>query len=221
VFFIVAKFPFYRYNIKQKSKIRRGEKKMPKHHFFAMLSRMKYINRWGLMRNTKSENVSEHSHAVAVLAHALAVIKNKHFGGRVNAERAVLLSIFHDSAEIFTGDLPTPVKYYNEEINKSYKQIEEISAEKLVDMLPENLREDYAPLLIQKNEDAELQKIIKAADRIAALIKCVEEEKAGNSEFKRAKSATLKKLKSMGLPEVDFFLDTFLPSFSLTLDEQE
>lgn len=185
-------------------------------HFFAMLSRMKNIYRWGLMRNTKAESLSEHSLEVAFIAHALALIKNKRFGGSLNAEHIAVAAMFHDTSEIITGDMPTPVKYYNEEIKKVYKQIEAVADNTLIDMLPEDLREDYLPLY---SLDEEEKKIIKAADKISALIKCIEELNMGNREFETAEKSTREKIKALGIPEVDVFLDEFMGSFNLTLDE--
>lgn len=190
-------------------------------HFFAMLSRMKYISRWGLMNNTKSENISEHSLQTAMFAHLLVLIHNKRFNDSLNAERAALIAVYHDASEIITGDMPTPVKYYNPEIIESYKKVEKIAGEKLVSMLPEELQSEYAELILQTNPDDEpLKKYIKAADKLSALVKCIEEIRMGNDEFKQAKESTQKALKDMNLPEVDEFVDVFLPSFSLTLDEQ-
>ena len=185
-------------------------------HFFAMLSRMKNIYRWGLMRNTKAESLSEHSLEVAFIAHALALIKNKRFGGSLNAEHIAVAAMFHDTSEIITGDMPTPVKYYNEEIKKVYKQIEAVADNTLIDMLPEDLKEDYLPLY---SLDEEEKKIIKAADKISALIKCIEELNMGNREFETAEKSTREKLKALKAPEVDVFLDEFMGSFNLTLDE--
>jgi 5'-deoxynucleotidase len=190
-------------------------------HFFALLSRMKYINRWGLMRNTKSENIEEHSLEVAILSHALSELKNNRFGGHVNTGRIIMLAIYHDVSEIYTGDLPTPIKYFNPEIREAYKKVENDSLNKLIASLPGDLKEDYTDVLIPNGQDKELWKIIKAADKLSALIKCIEEEKAGNTEFKKAAAAQLISLKQMEMPEVDCFLDEFLPSYKLTLDEQE
>lgn len=185
-------------------------------HFFAMLSRMKNIYRWGLMRNTKAESLSEHSLEVAFIAHALALIKNKRFGGSLNAEHIAVAAMFHDTSEIITGDMPTPVKYYNEEIKKVYKQIEAVADNTLINMLPEDLKEDYLPLYTLDEEE---KKIIKAADKISALIKCIEELNMGNREFETAEKSTREKLKELKAPEVDVFLDEFMGSFNLTLDE--
>lgn len=189
--------------------------------FFAILSRMKFINRWGLMRNTRQENLAEHSFDTAYIAHALALIKNKRFGGNVDTGRIVLLAMYHDAAEIFTGDLPTPVKYYGPEIKAAYKKVERSSLERLLSYLPDDLLPCYEDLMIPRGEDTGLWKIVKAADKLSALIKCIEEEKAGNGEFKRAAAAQEEFLYQMNMPEVDCFLEEFLPAFKLTLDEQE
>ncbi len=189
-----------------------------KSHFFAMVSRMKYIDRWALMRNTQKENICEHSMEVSAIAHALALIKNKYYGGNLNCERAALLAIYHDMPEIITGDLPTPVKYYSEETRDIYKNIEDDACFKLLNMLPEDFKEDYRPLFFEEKEDEYLRKIVKAADKISALIKCIEEKKAGNTEFENAAQSTKKAICDMHMEEVDYFLDTFLDSYSLTLD---
>lgn len=189
------------------------------HHFFAFLSRMKYINRWGLMRNTHPENIQEHCHQVAVIAHALATIRNQYFGGGLSPDRAAVLGLYHDSNEILTGDMPTPVKYHNPEISQAYKQVEQLSKGKLIKLLPEELSSVYKEILFVKDEEKELWKLVKAADRISAYIKCIEEEKAGNKEFKKAGEAILLSIRSIDLPEVDLFMEKFIPSFSLTLDE--
>lgn len=186
--------------------------------FFAMLSRMKYISRWVLMRNTERENLSEHSLETAFIAHALAVLRNTRFGGSVNPERIALLAMFHDTPEIITGDMPTPIKYYSPELRSIYGEVEQSAGERLVSMLPEDLREQYRDLLIQ-DEHSEEHSLIKAADKISALIKCIEERKAGNLEFARAEETTRESIKNMGIPEADTFLEEFLPAFSLTLDE--
>ena len=186
--------------------------------FFAYLSRMRYINRWGLMRNTFQENIQEHSHMVAVLAHALAVIRRDVFGKPADPGLAAAAALFHDAPEILTGDLPTPVKYYNPEIREAYGQVEAVSARKLLSMLPEQLRGAYAPLVTEQY-DEEIRALVKAADKLSAYIKCVEELKAGNSEFRQAARQTREALEASALPEVAYFTEHFLPSFSLTLEE--
>ena len=188
------------------------------HNFLACISRMRYISRWGLMRNTFRENIQEHSHMVAVIAHALAVIRRDVYGGEIDPGLAAAAALYHDAPEILTGDLPTPVKYYNPEIRDAYKQVEEISAQKLLSMLPEDLRPAYAPLL-REDCGAELQAVVKAADKLSAYIKCVEELKAGNTEFKQAEEQTRAILEQSTLPEVGYFMEHFMPAFGLTLDE--
>ena len=188
-----------------------------KSHFFAYISRMRFIQRWALMRNTAAENVQEHSHQVAVLAHALAVIRNEKFGGQVDAGAVAVAALYHDASEILTGDMPTPIKYYNPGIQKAYKEVEAVAEQRLVDMLPEELRSAYAPILTVRDE--EIEKLVKAADKLSAYIKCVEELKAGNNEFREAAAQTRKALESYEMPEVAYFLDTFMDSFALTLDE--
>ena len=192
---------------------------MQESRFFAYISRMKHIFRWSLMKNSQQESLSVHSLDVAVIAHALALLRNRRFGGNCDAERLVLLSVYHDCSEILTGDMPTPIKYYNPEIKNAYKQVEHVANEKLVSMLPEDLREDYRSLLTHEGEDEELLKLLKAADRISALIKCVEEENAGNREFSKAKQSILKSIEEMNIPEADVFIKEFLPSYGLTIDE--
>ena len=188
--------------------------------FYAMLSRMKYIARWSLMRNTRSENVCEHSYDVAVIAHALAAMTNQKCVGAVNVEKCVTLALYHDTPEILTGDLPTPVKYYNHSIRDAYQQVEEISANELLMMLPEDLRDEYRSMLLPDETTLEYR-LVKAADKIAALIKCVEELKAGNTEFSKARQMTEESIRRMGIEAADRFLDECLPPFSLTLDEQK
>ncbi len=181
---------------------------------------MKFISRWGLMNNTKSENISEHSLQVGMFAHLLVLLHNERTGESRNAERAALLGMYHDVTEIITGDMPTPVKYYNPEIVSSYKKVEKLAGERLVSMLPENLSDIYREIiLIENKEDRELAVYVKAADKLSALVKCIEEIRMGNDEFKKAKSSTEQALKSMNIPEVETFMEVFLPSFSFTLDE--
>lgn len=185
-------------------------------HFFAYLSRMRFIQRWALMRNTAPENVQEHSHQVAALAHGLAVIRNEKFGGTVDAGRVAVAALYHDASEILTGDLPTPIKYDNPAIRKAYKDVEAVAEEKLLDLLPAELRPVYEPIL---HPETEVELLVKAADKLSAYIKCLEELKAGNSEFRDAADQTRAALEQFALPEVDYFLETFLPSFSMTLDQ--
>ena len=189
------------------------------HNFFPMIARMRYIARWGLMRNTQPENIQEHSHQVAVLAHALAVIRRDVFGGDADPGLAAAAALYHDAPEILTGDLPTPIKYYNPDIRDAYKQVEAIACRKLTGMLPEKLRGLYADLLTPA--DPQVEELVKAADKLSAHIKCLEEEEAGNHEFCAAARQTRQALADMHLPEVDLFLEEFLPSFRLTLDELE
>ena len=190
-------------------------------NFFAMVERMKLIDRWALMNNTGKENIAEHSHTVAVIAHALALIGNKKFGRSYNAERCALLALYHDTTEVITGDMPTPVKYYNDTIRRAYKEIEATAGDRLLAMLPEEFRPDYDPCFHPDPADKELWQLVKAADKLSAHIKCLEEEKAGNHEFCAAARQTRQALADMHLPEVDLFLEEFLPSFRLTLDELE
>jgi 5'-deoxynucleotidase len=188
-------------------------------HFYSMLFRMRYINRWGLMRNTFPENISEHSLEVAVVAHALAVIGNRRFKKAYDAEHIAMLGLFHDASEILTGDLPTPVKYYNPRINEAYKQVEDTAKDKLLSMLPSDLREEYRDLFYP--QDATAVRLVKAADKITAYIKCIEEEKAGNREFSKAAQTLRRSIDEMQLPEADTFMREFMESFTLTLDEQD
>ena len=186
-------------------------------HFFAYIARMRFIQRWALMRNTAPENVQEHSHQVAVLAHALAVIRNRLFGGTVDPGAVAVAALYHDASEILTGDMPTPIKYYNSAIRDAYKDVEALAERKLTEMLPPALQEDYRPILTI--QDPEVAVLVKAADKLSAYIKCLEELKAGNNEFREAAAQTCQALEGYGLPEVDYFLKTFLESFSLSLDE--
>ena len=197
---------------KEKAKERRYD-------FYAYLDRMKFIRRWQLMRCTRDENIMEHSQSVALFTHALVTIKNEVFGGKADAGKAVLYALYHETAEVMTGDLPTPIKYYNPEIRKAYKQIEAVSCEKLLALLPPELQEIYRPLLFESDPD--VARIVKAADKLSAYIKCVEELKAGNSEFEAAEKQTRQALTDMQLPCLDYFLAHFLDSFRLTLDELE
>ena len=187
--------------------------------FFALISRMRYIERWGLMRNSFQENVQEHSHMVAVLAHGLALIRRDICGLDADPDRCASAALFHDASEILTGDLPTPIKYDNPAIQTAYKHLEAVSSEKLLSLLPEQLRGHYRPLLLE--EDEAVRVIVKEADKLSAYIKCLEELKAGNQEFASAGAQTLEALRAFGRPEMDWFLDNCLESFQMNLDELE
>ena len=187
--------------------------------FYALLSRMRYITRWGLMRNTFPENIQEHSHQVAVLAHSLALIRRDVLGLEADPERCATAALYHDASEILTGDLPTPIKYYNPTLRQAYKQVERLSGEKLVAMLPEALRAEMAPLIFE--DDPASRDIVKAADKLSAHIKCMEELKAGNLEFLSAANQTKQALHEMHLPELDWFMEHCLESFGKDLDELE
>lgn len=188
------------------------------HHFYAYMARMKLIKRWGLRHNTREENDQEHSLQVAMIAHALAVYKNRRYGGNVDVEKVLLYALYHEAAEVITGDLASPIKYFNPGIRSAYKEIEGIAARKLHSMLPEDLQGDYAHLLLTPESDPEWPRV-KAADKIAAYIKCVEELRAGNDEFARAGESILAQIEALDLPEARAFLSEFLPSFRLTMDE--
>ncbi|MFC3396203.1 5'-deoxynucleotidase [Brenneria rubrifaciens] len=192
---------------------------MNQSHFFAHLSRLKLISRWPLMRNVRTENVSEHSLQVAFVAHALAVIKNRKFNGDMNAERIALLAMYHDASEVLTGDMPTPIKYYNAQIAHEYKKIEKIAQQKLIAMLPDELQQDYRSLLDGQYTSEDERAIVKQADALCAYLKCLEELSAGNTEFTLAKARLEKTLQLRNSPEMDYFMEVFIPSFSLSLDE--
>ena len=192
---------------------------MKQSHFFAHLARMKLIQRWPLMRSVSSENISEHSQQVAFVAHALALIKNKKFDGKLNPEHIALVGMYHDTSEVLTGDLPTPVKYYNPDIAQEYKKIEAAAEQRLLSMLPEEFQDDFAPFLISGTASKEEQNIVKQADTICAYLKCLEELSAGNHEYEQAKRRLEETLDQRKSPEMDFFLATFAPSFELSLDE--
>lgn len=192
---------------------------MKESHFFAHLARMKLIQRWPLMRSVSTENISEHSLQVAFVAHALAIIKNKKFGGNTNPERIAILAMYHDTSEVLTGDLPTPVKYYNPDIAKEYKKIEAAAELKLLSLLPEEFQEDFKPFLLSNAAHDEDKQIVKQADSICAYLKCLEELSAGNHEYALAKKRLDKTLQERKTPEMDYFLNTFAPSFELSLDE--
>ena len=187
------------------------------YNFFPMIARMKYINRWGLMRNTQEENIQEHSHMVAVLAHALAVIQNRYYGGQVDPGAVAVAALYHDASEILTGDMPTPIKYDNPDIQRAYKDIEAVAERKLLPMLPEDLRGGYDE--VNTIPDSEIRALVKAADKLSAYIKCVEELKAGNTEFRKAKEQTYAALCQNPIPALRYFMDHFLEGFELTLDE--
>ncbi|WP_367618924.1 5'-deoxynucleotidase [Pelotalea chapellei] len=186
--------------------------------FFAFISRMRYISRWGLMRNTVPENIQEHSLDVAVIAHALAMIRNTYFDGDIDPNRVALCGIFHDASEIFTGDMPTPVKHFNPNFKHSFHQLEDRARRRLLGMLPSELAEEYESLFFFE-EEPEYAALVKAADKIAALTKCIEEEKSGNLEFRRAGAEHQEYLAASPLPEVHYFMEKFLPGYRLSLDE--
>ena len=186
--------------------------------FFAFLSRMRYISRWGLMRNTVPENIQEHSLDVAVIAHALVMIRNTYFDGTLDPARAALYGIFHDASEIFTGDMPTPVKHFNPDFKQSFHQLEDRARRKLLAMLPPELAREYEPLFFF-DDQTDYALLVKAADKIAALTKCIEEGKSGNHEFRRAGAEHFEHLSASSLPEVRYFMEKFLPGYRLSLDE--
>ena len=186
--------------------------------FYALLGRMRYITRWGLMRNSFSENISEHSHMTAVLAHALALIRRDILKlPTPDPDRCAVAALYHDASELLTGDLPTPIKYYNPDIKEAYKQVERIAGNRLLDMLPKELRASYEHLVLE--DDAEVLPFVKAADKLSAHIKCLEEQKAGNTEFDSAAKQTWEAMKAMARPELDWFLDNCLRAFALNLDQ--
>lgn len=189
------------------------------YNFFAMVNRMKYIDRWALMPNTQKENIAEHSHSVAVIAHALALIGKREFGKDYDENRVAVLALYHDTTEVITGDMPTPVKYYNDEIKSVYKKIEAVAGQRLLSMLPDEYKADYEPMFEHSEEDRELWLLVKAADKISALIKCIEENRMGNREFDIALKAQEQKIAEIDIPEVKFFSEHFLKSYYLTLDE--
>ncbi|MGE4277719.1 MAG: 5'-deoxynucleotidase [Lawsonibacter sp.] len=187
------------------------------YHFFPMIARMRYINRWGLMRNTDPENIQEHSHMVAVLAHALAVIQNRYYGPHVDPGAVAVAALYHDASEILTGDMPTPIKYDNPDIQAAYKQVEAVAEKKLLSMLPEDLRADFEAAVTIP--DPEVHALVKAADKLSAYLKCLEELKAGNAEFRKAKEQTYTALCQNPIPALNYFMEHFLEGFELTLDE--
>lgn len=190
-------------------------------HFLATLSRMKYIERWALMRNSRPENLSEHSLEVSMIAHTLCIIGNARYGKNLNAEKAALIGIYHDASEIITGDMPTPIKYYNKDIRDAFKEVEALAEKRLLAQLPDDLRPYYADIFQGTEEETYLRKLVKAADKLSALIKCIEEENSGNREFRTARVSIQSSIDNMQeeLPEVKDFMDEFIPSYGKTLDE--
>jgi 5'-deoxynucleotidase len=187
--------------------------------FFALMARMKYIERWALMRNSMSENISEHSLEVAMLAHGLAIISNEKCGGNLDVNRIALMGLYHDANEIITGDMPTPIKYHDENIKEAYKKVEDVASHTMIDKLPTYMRKYYQRVFFQQDGDEQDWRIVKAADKLSALIKCMEELRSGNQEFKTAKETTERALEKMNMPEVEIFMHDFLPAYNLTLDE--
>jgi len=192
---------------------------MNKSHFYAYISKLRWLQRWGLKRNTVNENVMEHSWEVATIAHALALIKNRFFDGTLDVNAIVVAALYHDCGEVITGDLPSPIKYHTPEITQAYKAIERQAERELLNLLPQQLQVDYRPVLIEEMIPDEHRTIIKAADTIAAFIKCHTEVKAGNQEFSKAEEAVKARLENLGMPEVTYFMETFIDSYGLTLDE--
>ena len=187
--------------------------------FYALMARMKYINRWALMRNAHEENLSEHSLDVAITAHALVLLHNQTAAEPLSAERAAVLALFHDAPEILTGDMPTPVKYYNTAVRDAYRTVEQSACDTILSLLPDTLRDAYRPMFVPEEADAPLWRFVKAADKICALTKCVDERQAGNLEFEQAAASTREAIQKMNCPEADQFLESFLPGFRKTLDE--
>ena len=191
-----------------------------RYDFYAYMDRMKYIKRWQLMRSEREENIMEHSQSVTLLAHALATIRNKYFNGSVDVSKTVLYAVYHETSEVFTGDLPTPIKYYNRSIQGAYKELEKSASEKIAATLPTEMQGGITPYILP-DEDSVEYRLVKAADRLAAYIKCLEEIRAGNNEFSKAKKSIEKDLKDRKIPEVDYFFEHFIPSLKLTLDDLE
>lgn len=187
-------------------------------NFFALISRMRYIERWSLMRNSIRENVQEHSHMVAVIAHALGVIRRDVLGIPCDVNACAAVALYHDASEILTGDLPTPIKYHDDEIMSAYRRVEKLASDKLLGMLPEELQGAFEPILTGETE-REMHALVKAADKMSAYIKCIEERKAGNNEFASAEKQTLAALHAYNMPEVEYFIANFIPAFEKTLDE--
>ena len=190
------------------------------YNFYAFMDRMKYIRRWSLMRSVREENIMEHSQQVAFIAHALAIIENKIFGGNVDSQKCVLYAIYHECPEVITGDLPTPIKYFNRSITGAYKDIEGEACEKLLSTLPEEIREELAPY-VKADTSSEEWKIVKAADRLSAYIKCLEERRCGNTEFEKAEKSIRDDVTSRNMRSVNYFIENFIPAYTLTLDELE
>ena len=191
-----------------------------RYDFYAYMDRMKYIKRWQLMRSTREENIMEHSQSVAMLSHALAVIHNEVFGGNVDVLQTVLYALYHETSEVMTGDLPTPIKYYNQNIHGAYKELERSACEKMTKMLPDEMQGALAPYVLADESSTEY-KIVKAADRLSAYLKCLEELRSGNGEFAKAQKSIEEDLHARKMPEIEYFFEKFVPSFSLTLDELE
>ena len=189
------------------------------HSFFAMMARMKYIDRWALMRNSIRENISEHSLEVAMLSHGLAIISNEKCGRNLDISRIALMGLYHDANEIITGDMPTPVKYYDEDIKEAYKRVENVASHTMINKLPAYMQEYYKPLFFQQEGMEYEWRIVKAADKLSALIKCMEELRTGNQEFRTAEQSTRRSLEEMDMPEVKIFMEEFLPAYEMTLDE--
>ena len=203
------------------------------YNYFALVSRMKYIERWALMRNSRPENLSEHSLEVSMIAHALCVIGNVRYGHKLDADKAAVIGLYHDASEIITGDMPTPVKYYNKDIKSAYKEVEKVAEEHIIDKLPDDMKDEYRKIFFsdaaeflteeEKAEEAYMRRLVKAADKLSALIKCIEEENSGNREFRTAMDSTQKSIEKMAeeMPELHDFMKDFLPSYGMTLDELE
>lgn len=189
------------------------------HSFFAMMARMKYIERWALMRNANRENISEHSLEVAMLAHGLAIIAKEKCGREIDPNEVALMGVYHDANEIITGDMPTPIKYYDNDIRDAYKRVENVANHTMINKLPDYMKKYYEPLFFQKQGKEYEWRLVKAADKISALIKCKEELRSGNAEFKTAERSTETALENMKLKEVNIFMQDFLPAYELTLDE--
>ncbi|MBO5412400.1 MAG: 5'-deoxynucleotidase [Clostridia bacterium] len=191
-----------------------------RHDFYAYMDRMKYIKRWQLMRSVREENIMEHSQAVTLIAHALVTVHNEVFGGNADVLKTVLYATYHETSEVMTGDLPTPIKYYNRSIQGAYKELEKSACEKMVGMLPEEMQHSIAPYVVADETSVEY-KLVKAADRLAAYVKCLEELRSGNAEFSKAKKSIETDLHNRKMPEIEYFFEKFIPSFELTLDELE